>query len=57
MLRRMSEVSTAPLRQARTALTVRTPGRGFTELTREVEGFVRGTGIVAGLLTVFVRHT
>lgn len=46
-----------PLRQAQTALTVRTPGRGFTELTRDVEAFVRGTGIATGLLTVFVRHT
>ncbi|HEY9568758.1 MAG TPA: secondary thiamine-phosphate synthase enzyme YjbQ, partial [Thalassobaculum sp.] len=45
------------LRQAQTALTLRTPGRGFTEFTREVEAFVRGSGIAAGLLTVFIRHT
>ncbi|MEQ9334412.1 secondary thiamine-phosphate synthase enzyme YjbQ [Thalassobaculum sp.] len=53
----MSEVSTAPLRQAQTALTVRTPGRGFTEITRDIEGFVHGSGMSAGLLTVFLRHT
>lgn len=44
-------------RQAQTTLTLRTPGRGFTEITREVEAFVRGSGVTTGLLTVFVRHT
>lgn len=38
-------------------LTVLTPGRGFTEITGGVEGFVGGTGMSDGLLTVFVRHT
>ena len=44
-------------RHAQTALTVSTPGRGFTDLSREVEAFVRGSGVTTGLLTVFVRHT
>ncbi len=47
----------ALLRQAQSALTVRTPGRGFTDITAEIDGFVGGTGIASGLLTVFVRHT
>jgi len=53
----MNDVSTAPLRQLQTALAVRTPGRCFTDLTREIEAFVREAGISTGLLTVFVRHT
>lgn len=53
----MTDAAPAALRQAQAVLGIRTPGRGFTEITGEVEGFVRGTGIAAGLLTVFVRHT
>lgn len=44
-------------RQAQTVLRVRTPGRGFTDLTRDAEAFVRASGVATGLLTVFVRHT
>ncbi|MEQ8395228.1 secondary thiamine-phosphate synthase enzyme YjbQ [Thalassobaculum sp.] len=51
------ETSIEGIRHAQTALTVRTPGRGFTELTAEIETFVRGSGMATGLLTVFVRHT
>jgi len=36
---------------------VATPGRGFVEITREVEAWVAGTGLRLGLLTAFVRHT
>ena len=54
---RPAAVPAAPLRQAQSALTVNTPGRGFTDITTEIGRFVGGTGIVAGLLTVFVRHT
>ncbi len=53
----MNEVPNALLRQAQTVLAVRTPGRGFVEITGEVEAFVRRTGMATGLLTVFVRHT
>lgn len=38
-------------------LEVRTRGRGFTDVTAEVEQIVRRSGIVAGLCTVFVQHT
>jgi secondary thiamine-phosphate synthase enzyme len=45
------------MRQASTELEVRTPGQGLHEFTDAVVGWVRGTGIATGLLTVFVRHT
>jgi secondary thiamine-phosphate synthase enzyme len=38
-------------------LEVRTRGRGFVDLTAEVEEIVSRSGIVAGLCTVFVQHT
>ena len=44
-------------RQAAHVLRVATPGRGFVEITREVEAWVAGTGLRLGLLTAFVRHT
>ena len=37
--------------------TVATGGRGLTEITGEVAAFVAGTGVGAGLTTVFCRHT
>jgi secondary thiamine-phosphate synthase enzyme len=45
------------MRQASTILGVATPGRGFTDITREVAGWIDGTGIVQGLLTLLCRHT
>jgi len=42
---------------AQTELTVETPGQGLIEITREIEGWVAGQEIKAGLLTVFCRHT
>jgi secondary thiamine-phosphate synthase enzyme len=36
---------------------VRTPGRGFVEITAEIRRFVTDSGIHDGLLTVFCRHT
>ncbi|MCK1409631.1 YjbQ family protein [Bradyrhizobium sp. 40] len=38
-------------------LTVRTPGRGFTDLTGEAAKFVAEAGARDGALTLFVRHT
>ncbi|MBI2928099.1 MAG: YjbQ family protein, partial [Verrucomicrobia bacterium] len=38
-------------------LAVPTRGRGFYELTREVEALVRKTGWNAGLVTLHVQHT
>jgi secondary thiamine-phosphate synthase enzyme len=38
-------------------LTVRTPGRGFTDLTADVAKFVRDAGAKEGAVTLFIRHT
>lgn len=37
--------------------SVRTSGKGTTEITREVAGIVARSGISNGTVTVFVRHT
>ena len=37
--------------------SVRTHGKGTTEITREVAGMVTGSGVRNGTVTVFVRHT
>ena len=41
----------------RRELSVRTSGRGFTELTKDVASVVRASGITDGLCNVFVPHT
>ncbi|MEP6840147.1 MAG: secondary thiamine-phosphate synthase enzyme YjbQ [Bradyrhizobium sp.] len=38
-------------------LTVQTRGAGFTDLTSEVQKFVRDAGAREGAVTLFVRHT
>lgn len=38
-------------------LTIRTPGQGLHEFTRDVVDVVRESGVAEGLCTVFVRHT
>lgn len=45
------------MRQTHTTLAIATPGRGLTEITREVARWLAGTGIASGLLTLFIRHT
>lgn len=45
------------MRQASTILTVATSGRGFTEITRDVAGWLDGTEIADGVLTLLCRHT
>jgi secondary thiamine-phosphate synthase enzyme len=45
------------MRQATTVLTFETPGRGFTEITGEVAGWLGETGIAEGLLSLLCRHT
>lgn len=45
------------MRQANHELTVATPGAGLHECTDAVLAWVAEQGIVAGLLTLFVRHT
>ena len=37
--------------------SVKTHGKGTTEITREVAGIVTGSGVRTGTVTVFVRHT
>jgi len=37
--------------------SVRTRGKGTTEITREVAGIVADSGVRNGTVTVFVRHT
>ncbi len=37
--------------------TIRTRGRGTTEVTRQVQETVRASGISEGLCTVFIHHT
>lgn len=38
-------------------IDVRTPGRGTTEITDDVQRVVRASGLSRGLCTVFVHHT
>jgi secondary thiamine-phosphate synthase enzyme len=45
------------MRQAALILPVQTPGPGLHEITRDVDGWVRGQGMSTGLLTLFCRHT
>lgn len=41
----------------RRELAVRTQGRGFTELTKNVAAVVRDSGVSDGLCNVFLAHT
>jgi len=43
--------------QASHTLNVATPGKGFTEITRELARWLESVAAENGLLTVFVRHT
>jgi secondary thiamine-phosphate synthase enzyme len=38
-------------------LSLRAPGRGLHEITREVRSAVAASGVAAGLCTLFLRHT
>jgi len=42
---------------ATSQLVVQTRGKGFVDLTREVEAFVRESNAKEGAMTLFVRHT
>ena len=44
-------------RQDVSEISVSTKGRGFYEITREVENFVSKAGIKTGLATVHIQHT
>jgi len=45
------------MRQAQKRISVDCRGRGLYEVTRQVDGWVRESGIETGLLTVFTPHT
>lgn len=45
------------MQQAHDSLTISTRGAGLYEVSAPVRAFTRGSGVTAGLLTVFVRHT
>ena len=45
------------MRQTRHTLVMSTRGKGLYAFTAELQGFVRGSGMREGLLTVFVQHT
>src|SRR2546426_818590 len=45
------------LKQSHHEFTVDTRGRGFYEITRDVEAWVAKNGFKSGLLTLHIRHT
>ena len=45
------------MRQATHTLSIATRGKGLYSCTRNVVEWVRASGIQAGLLTLFIRHT
>lgn len=45
------------MRQAQTTLSVATRGKGLYNFTRDVNSWLRDTGMQNGLLTLFVQHT
>jgi secondary thiamine-phosphate synthase enzyme len=45
------------MRTHQAVVEVRTPGRGFSNVTAEIEAVVRKSGVKTGLCTVFVQHT
>lgn len=45
------------MKQSETTLTIDTHGRGFTDITRDVNQWLQSTGMQLGVLTVFVQHT
>ena len=45
------------MRQFSEIIAIQTPGRGLVEITRNVASFADRSGVAAGLLTLFCRHT
>ena len=45
------------MRQHQTTLELRTPGRGFHDVTQDVVAVVEAAGIETGLCVVYCRHT
>lgn len=46
-----------PMTAHTASFTVRTRGKGTTEISREVAAIVTASGVTQGIATVFVRHT
>ena len=46
-----------PLTSKEIEIELNTPGRGFTEITAQIEHWIDQIGAVGGLLTIFIRHT
>lgn len=45
------------MRTHQAVVEVRTAGRGFSNVTAEIEAVVRASGVKTGLCTVFLQHT
>ncbi len=45
------------IRQQQHEFVIETRGQGLYEFTAEIQRWLRGTGLQAGLLTLFCRHT
>lgn len=45
------------MRQLQHSLTVNGSGRGFTNITRDIQQWVSESGIETGILNLFVQHT
>jgi secondary thiamine-phosphate synthase enzyme len=45
------------MKQLQKVLSVRTGGRGFVDVTRDVRGVVADSGVETGVCTVFIQHT
>ena len=45
------------MRQAQSRLTIATGGGDLTDVTGDIAGWLAGTGLADGLLTIFCRHT
>lgn len=45
------------MRTAQAQFTVETPGRGLTEITGRIDGWLGETGIETGIAHLFCRHT
>jgi secondary thiamine-phosphate synthase enzyme len=45
------------LRQAASTLTIETRGRGLFDITPDVHAWLADSGMTAGLMTLFLRHT
>jgi secondary thiamine-phosphate synthase enzyme len=50
-------INVTPQIVATATLALETPGRGFTDITRDVGQFITKTGGKIGALTIFLRHT